>query len=70
MEIQESTSYTFYFSRLFGLAPFLIKRNNNKTRIEVIRVSLLICFYSIILLSMTGILPIFSRAQFPISYQN
>lgn len=50
MEIQESSLPGFYCSRLFGLAPYLIKRNA-KGRIEEIRRSPFITIYSVFVLT-------------------
>ncbi|XP_055304137.1 gustatory receptor for sugar taste 43a-like [Sitodiplosis mosellana] len=47
MEIQEGSLPGFYCSRIFGLAPYLIQRNNNKDRIIEIRRSRWLCVYSV-----------------------
>lgn len=54
MEIQESSLPGFYFSRILGLAPFRIKRNNKEDLIEEIRLSTWLCVYSVCFLATTG----------------
>lgn len=53
MEIQESSLPGFYCSRLLGLAPYLIRRNA-KSRIDEIRRSPWLSFYSVCVMTATG----------------
>lgn len=53
MEIQECSLPGFYCSRVLGLAPYLIRRNN-KNRIDEIRRSPWLCFYSICVMTVAG----------------
>lgn len=55
MEIQESSLPSFYCSRIFGLAPFRIKRNR-KSHIEEIQFSSWLCFYTVCFLTTLGAL--------------
>lgn len=54
MDIQESSLPSFYCSRVLGLAPYLIRRNS-KDRIDEIRRSSWLCFYSLCFLAVTGL---------------
>lgn len=49
MEIQENNPIIFYSSRIFGLAPYLIKRNE-KGKIREYKLSILLCGYSAMVL--------------------
>lgn len=73
MEIQEPTLYSFYFNRILGLAPFLIRRNN-KSRIDEIRLALWISIYSMGLLIVSGKIRCFqkkkNRKKIEKKYQN
>lgn len=53
MEIQVNSLPGFYCSRILGLAPYLIKRNN-KDRVDDIRRSTWLCIYSICFMTVTG----------------
>lgn len=53
MEIQEASLPIFYVSRIFGLAPFVIRRNG-KGKIADISRNLLLCIYSGFVLITSG----------------
>lgn len=53
MEIQKTTTGVFYASRIFGLAPYFIQRNS-KGRITEIKLSIILCIYSVLALVVTG----------------
>lgn len=53
MEIQESSVNIFYVSRVFALAPYLLKRNA-KGVIDNYKLSVSLCMYSITVLTATG----------------
>lgn len=53
MEIQARTVPVFYVSRLLGLAPYIIK-SNGKVRFDEIKLSVWLCFYSILVLLTSG----------------
>lgn len=54
MEIQESSLPGFYCSRIFGLAPYVIRKGKNKHRNDEIQRSNWLCIYSIFIMIATG----------------
>lgn len=53
MEIQHSSFAIFYVNRVLGLAPYLTRRNK-KGRIDEIKLSILLCIYSVLVLTTAG----------------
>lgn len=55
MEIQQSSLAIFHVNRVFGLAPYLTRRNK-KGRIDDIKFSVCLCIYSLLVLTAAGML--------------
>lgn len=53
MEIPDSRPLIFYSSRIFGLAPYLVKRNDKGVVVDY-KLSVLLCVYSVFVILSNG----------------